>query len=254
MRPRLYRNNGDGTFTDVAEDVNLDKVLYTMGSNFGELNNDGDLDFYVGTGDPDFRSLMPSRMFINQSGTRFAEVTLSGHFGNIQKGHAVAFADFNNNGRQDIYMNMGGAWEGDTYQNLFFRNPGFDNNWLSLRLVGETSNRLAIGAQVKAVIQDDGVERTLHRVVGSGSSFGGNPFRVHLGFGAAEVVDRLVVTWPASDRQQTFTDVAANQHLRIRENADTISGMDVGSYPYAVGDTTDTRASDSPVVSARREE
>ncbi len=241
--PRLYRNDGDGTFTDVAADVNLDKVLYTMGSNFGELNNDGHLDFYVGTGDPDFRSLMPSRMFLNQSGTRFAEVTLSGHFGNIQKGHAVVFADLNNNGRQDIYMNMGGAWEGDTYQNLFFQNPGFDNNWLSIRLVGETSNRLAIGARVKAVVQDEGDERTLHRVVGSGSSFGGNPFRVHLGLGAAETVDRLVVRWPASDRQQTFTDVASNQHIRIREGTEAISTMDVASFPYALEDTTSVRTS-----------
>lgn len=240
--PRLYRNNGDGTFTDVADDANLDKVLYSMGSNYGELNNDGNLDFYVGTGDPDFRSLMPSRMFLNQSGHRFAEVTLSGHFGNIQKGHAVAFADFNHNGRQDIYMNMGGALVGDTYQNLFFKNPGFEKNWLAVRLVGTESNRSGIGARVKAVVRTGDSTRALRRVVGSGSSFGGNPFRVHLGLGEAEVVDRLVVTWPAADGRQVFTDVAANQHIRVREGAEEVSPLDVSSFSYPGDDTSSTEA------------
>lgn len=236
--PRLYRNNGGGTFTDAVNEANLDKVLYSMGSNYGELNNDGHLDFYVGTGDPDFRSLMPSRMFLNQSGRRFAEVTLSGHFGNIQKGHAVAFADFNQNGRQDIYMNMGGAVVGDTYQNLFFENPGFDQNSLTVRLVGTESNRLALGVRVEAVVDGARGERTLHRVVGSGSSFGGNPFQVHLGLGDAEAVDELVVRWPTSGREHSFTDVAANQHVRIEEGADEVETVEVSPFSYAVGDTT----------------
>jgi hypothetical protein len=66
--PRLFRNNGDGTFTDVTNETGLNKVMYTMGSNFGDLDNDGYLDFYVGTGDPDMRALMPNRMFRNGMG------------------------------------------------------------------------------------------------------------------------------------------------------------------------------------------
>jgi len=230
--PRLYRNNGDGTFTDVAKEVGLHKVLYTMGSNYGDLNNDGLLDFYVGTGDPDFRSLMPSRMFLNDNGDSFSEVTLSGHFGNIQKGHAVAFADFNNNGRQDIYMDMGGALEGDTYQNLFFRNPGFENNWLTIRVVGAESNRLGIGARIELVVKTEGRSRELHRVVRAGSSFGGNPYRTHIGLGAAQTVERLTVRWPASGQVQTFTEVPVNESIQIREGEDRISNVEMNAFQY----------------------
>jgi hypothetical protein len=51
-RPRLYRNNKDGTFTDVTREARLDQLLLTMGANFGDLDNDGWLDFYLGTGAP----------------------------------------------------------------------------------------------------------------------------------------------------------------------------------------------------------
>jgi hypothetical protein len=61
--------------------------------NFGDLDNDGWLDLYVGTGNPDLRSIIPNRMFRNVEGRRFEEVTLEGGFGHLQKGHATAFAD-----------------------------------------------------------------------------------------------------------------------------------------------------------------
>jgi hypothetical protein len=231
-RARLYRNNGDGTFTDTSTRSGLNKVLYTMGSNFGDLNNDGFLDFYLGTGDPDFRTLMPSRMFVNRAGGGFDEVTLSGRFGNIQKGHGVSFADMNHNGLQDIHMNMGGALEGDVYQNLFFRNPGFEGNWLTVRLVGVESNRMALGARITAVVREGGETREIHRVVSSGGSFGGNPFRQHLGLGSASSVERLVIEWPASGIVQTFTEVAPNRIVEITEGIDEVRELDLPSFEY----------------------
>jgi hypothetical protein len=55
----------------VSHELNVDKVLYTMGCNFGDLNNDGYSDFYAATGTPDFRSLIPNRMFLNQDENTF---------------------------------------------------------------------------------------------------------------------------------------------------------------------------------------
>ena len=72
-----------------------------MGSNFGDLDNDGWLDFYAGTGDPDLTTLIPNRMFRNADGKAFQEVTSSGGFGHIQKGHGVSFADLDNDGDFD---------------------------------------------------------------------------------------------------------------------------------------------------------
>ena len=66
----------------------------------------GFLDFYLGTGDPDFSSLIPNRMFRNAEGRRFQDVTTAGGFGHLQKGHGISFADLNNDGQQDIYEVM----------------------------------------------------------------------------------------------------------------------------------------------------
>ncbi len=88
--PCLYRNNRDGSFTDVTKGVKLNKVLYAMSGNFGDLDNDGWLDFYVGTGGPDYRALIPNRMFRNAEGNVFQDVTTSGGFGHLQKGAAIA--------------------------------------------------------------------------------------------------------------------------------------------------------------------
>ena len=87
----------------------------------------------------------------------------------------MAFGDVNDNGDQDIYMNLGGALEGDEYGNAFYANPGFDHRWVTLRLRGARSNRLAQGARVTVLVeQPDGSTRSIHRVVDSGGSFGGN--------------------------------------------------------------------------------
>ena len=89
-----------------------------MGSNFGDLDNDGWLDFYLGTGDPDLLTIMPNRMFRNAGGKFFQDVTTSGGFGNLQKGHGVSFADFDNDGDQDVHEDMGGAVSSDIYPNV----------------------------------------------------------------------------------------------------------------------------------------
>ncbi|MHC4711025.1 MAG: FG-GAP repeat domain-containing protein, partial [Planctomycetota bacterium] len=110
--PRLYRNRGNGTFEDVTEAAGLRRVLLPMGANFGDLDNDGWLDMYLSTGDPDYQSLMPNIMLRNDAGRRFQDVTTSGGFGHLQKGHGVAFADLDRDGDQDIYHQLGGFYPG----------------------------------------------------------------------------------------------------------------------------------------------
>lgn len=218
--PRIYKNKGDNTFEDVSRQLGIDDAIFTMGCNFGDLDNDGYEDFYLGTGDPDLMSVYPNRMFRNDGARKFLDVTSSGGFGNIQKGHGVGFGDFDNDGDQDIYMVMGGSHDGDIYQNALFENPiGNKNNWITIKLLGTTSNRLAIGARIKVVAEkEDGLKRVYHRVVTSGGSFGGSSLQVELGLLDAISISELEVIWP-NDQLTTefFEDIPVNKKIEIIE-------------------------------------
>jgi hypothetical protein len=218
-RAHLFHNKGDGTFADVSKEAHLDHVLQTMGCNFGDLDNDGWLDFYLGTGDPDFLTIVPNRMFRNAEGKFFQDVTTSGGFGNLQKGHAVSFADLNNDGQQDIYEDMGGAVSSDTYPNMLYLNPGTTNHWLKLQLVGVKANRSAIGARIKLTVQRPGGERVIYRTVNTGGSFGCNPLRQEIGLGDAIRIKSVEIHWPGSGTVQTLTGINPDQLYRIREDS-----------------------------------
>lgn len=219
----LYRNNQDGTFTNVAEEAGLNTNVFAMGSNFGDIDNDGYLDMYLGTGNPSYESIIPNRMFKSLGGESFADVTTSARVGHLQKGHAVSFADMDNDGDQDIYAQMGGAFEGDAFHNAFFLNPGQNaNSWISIVLEGTSSNRSAIGTRVKATFTENGIQRSVYRDVNSGGSFGASPLRREIGLGTAQKIDKLEILWHGGNDAQVFYDVKRNQFIRITEGSDEI--------------------------------
>ena len=130
-------------------EAGLDRVWLPMGSNFGDIDNDGFPDFYLGTGSPPFSYLVPNVLMHNVSGRRFEDVTIASGTGHLQKGHGVSFADWDRDGDLDLFLEAGGAVPGDKAHNVLFENPGHGNHWLTLRLVGTRSNRAAIGARVR---------------------------------------------------------------------------------------------------------
>ncbi len=231
----LYRNNRDGTFTDVTKDAGLDKVVFSMGANFGDIDNDGWPDMYFGTGNPDFKSLVPNKLFKNIGGKKFADVTTSSRTGNLQKGHGVAFADFRNNGIQDIFIEMGGAYRGDSYTSSLYMNPGQNNNnWIGLKLEGVKANKAAIGSRIKVTFTENGVKRSVYKDVNSGGSFGSNPLRQEIGIGQAKSIDEIEIKWAGSQTVQRFKNIAPNQFLHITEGNNKPEVIHLAKLTYKI--------------------
>jgi hypothetical protein len=201
-----------------------------MGCNFGDFDNDGFLDMYLGTGDPELTSLVPNRMFKNVAGRRFAEITAPSGTGHLQKGHGVSCADWDRDGDIDIFIEMGGVSIGDRYHNILFQNPGQGNHWLTLKLVGQKTNRAAIGARIKVVTAGN-EPLTIHRHVSSGSSWGANPLQQTIGLAQATRVALLEIHWPASGTTQTFRDIAADQAIEVVEYAKDVRKLDWKPVP-----------------------
>ena len=233
---RLYRGTAGGRFVEVAGRYGLTEPTAAMGSNFGDLDNDGYPDFYLGTGYPPYHSVMPNVMYRNREGRGFSNVTYAGGFGHLQKGHGVVFADLDNDGDQDVFQQMGGAFPGDRFGNALYENPGFGNHWITIELEGVRSNRSAIGARIRAVVDDErrGGRRSIYRHVNSGGSFGGNPLRQTLGLGGASRIERLEIHWPATGVTQTFTDVPMDRAIHVVEDEPSYSTPALRSFTFGV--------------------
>ena len=213
----LYQGDGKGGFQEVALEQKLTQLSIPMGANFGDLDNDGFPDFYLGTGYPNYEALMPNQMYHNQGGNGFANITTAGGFGHLQKGHAIVFADLDNDGDQDVFEQMGGAYPGDGFGDVLFQNPGFNHHWLKLKLIGTKSNRAAIGARIRVEITEAGKQRSVYCHVNSGGSFGASPLRKEIGLGEAESINLVEIHWPTSGMTQTFRDIKVDSCVEIRE-------------------------------------
>jgi hypothetical protein len=234
--PKLFHNNRNGTFTDMAEKMHLDKTLFGMGCNYGDLDNDGYLDIYVGTGHPFLDVLVPNRMFRNDGGKVFQDVTTSGGFGHLQKGHAIAWADIDNDGDQDVLAEMGGAFEADLARMALYQNPGNTNHWITLVLQGVKANRGGIGARIKVTVQRaDNSQRDIYLQAGTGGSFGSSSLQAEMGLGDAQRILAINIDWPGSHTKQTLTNIGMDRVVKITEGSKDVVVVERHAIPMGGG-------------------
>jgi hypothetical protein len=256
----LLKNKGDGTFEDVTAIANANPPGWFWGASFADFDNDGWQDLYIANGwvyndrgteiELEFLNNVVTHQDTYKTGLYFDPE----HFGRsswhgwernrylrnngdgtfLELGHAtgtdlilnsrgVAVADFWNRGVMDI------AISASTDRHALLKNEvGLQRNWLQVELVGTRSNRDAVGARLTL----RSGEKQQSREVVLGDGYGSqNSLRQHFGLGDLQVVDKLIVRWPASGSIQTFENLAANQIVRITESDDQLVTM---VYP-AVG-------------------
>lgn len=217
--PHLYVNQGDGTFENKAKEAGLSEINLTMGCSYADINMDGFLDIFLATGDPDYSTVVPNKVYLNSKSGQFYDVTSNGGFGHIQKGHAVGMADFDHDGDEDIYCVLGGVYEGDVFRNSLYHNPMEERQWLALDLEGTRSNHCSIGTRIRlSILNKEGELELFYRVIGAGTSFGGNSLIEIFGFENIEKIESIQIQWTHKNSVvQTFSNIPLNTLIKIVE-------------------------------------
>ncbi len=217
----LYRNQGDGEFTDMAGPAGFGPVsipFLGFGVRFFDFDNDGWKDVFVANGhvnpQMDAHSFGVSYaqralLFHNTGNGRFEEigqrVGAAMKAARVSRGAAVA--DFDNDGRLDLVITNLDA------SPVLLRNASAAGNWLRIRSVGGKSNRDGYGARVE--VTAGGVTQADEVRAGSSYASSSDP-RLHFGLGKAARADRVVVRWP-SGREDSIQNLPANQEIVVEE-------------------------------------
>jgi hypothetical protein len=167
-----------------------------------------------------FRTLQPNKMLRNNGGKYYQDVTTSGGFGHLQKGHGISFADIDNDGDQDVLASFGSIYYGDRFFASFFLNPGHCNSWIKVKLDGRVgrSNRAGIGARMHFMFSENGKQRHVHTIVSSGTGYGMNPLRQEVGLGKATSLESLTIVWPDKQREtQVFINLPVNVSIVVEQ-------------------------------------
>ena len=211
---KLYENNGEGLYRDNTQGLGLLKVHSTMGANFGDVNNDGYDDLYLGTGYPAIDSLVPNAFYFNNEGLSFVDKTHIYGLGHIQKGHGVAFADYDLDGDLDIFEQMGGFYLSDGFTNILYQNSNNTNNWIGIKLIGDKSGKIALGAKINLVCDN----KNYNSIVEPGGSFGSSSLIKVMGIQDCKNIDKLYITWPRDQSIQEINNISVNQYILIKES------------------------------------
>jgi subtilisin family serine protease len=238
QRNALFRNNGDGTFSDViaeAGDLALGGVSgLHWGNAFFDYDNDGDLDLYVtneGVG-----TITSNTLYRNDGDGTFSRVTeIAFPWDTAPSGAAAAVGDFNDDGALDLYAPsgiLGFGGRGAVYENLI----GSTGHWIKIDLRGTISHADAFGARVSVTTGGRSQLREVH----TGPV---ETLPLHFGLGDATVVDELRVRWP-SGLVETFSDLAVDRRFEIEEAS--------GCTPESGGDPSDPACAAVALLLERR--
>ena len=225
---KLYRNDGRGGFDDVTAATGLTRVVPAMGANFGDIDNDGFLDMYLGTGAPSYAALVPNVMFRNHGGRRFASTSRRPAApATCRRATASRSATSTATATTTCWLTWAGSCPATRTgrRSSGIRAAGTARSvcvWSAARATAPPS---ALGS-LHSYRQPDGTLAERHRVVTSGGSFGASAYLQRIGLGPAASVERLDVLWPASGLRQSFAAIAAGQTIEIRENVAAYRRLD----------------------------
>ena len=210
---RLYENKGNGIFTEQSYPSGIAMPagqFVGWSSSFIDYNNDGLADIYKTNGALKHLYGQEDQLFENTGDGKFKDVSTERgkYFLTKLVGRGACFGDYDNDGDIDGYivnLNDRGA---------FLRNnKGNQNNWVTLNLIGTTSNHDGIGSRVK--VTSGGKVQYAQKKSTTGYLSQNDP-RIHFGLANNNMVDKIEIRWP-SGKVQVLNNIKANQILTVKE-------------------------------------
>lgn len=232
----LLRNNGNGTFTDVAASTGVIGNVVCWGADFFDYDHDGRLDLYVAVSTDDYEGIAPNGgpndapsermesagpypnlLYRNTGAAGFVDVSLGSGANNGGKSFSTSLGDYDADGDLDIYVTNWWSVPGDStsalLENRHIPRGGSADDWLRIKLIGTQSNRDGIGARVW--LQSNVGWQMREKAMGSSYLAGGDPY-LHFGLGTTTTVPRLFVRWPSGTTEQ-YTNVPGGQIVTLIE-------------------------------------
>lgn len=207
----FFQNNGDGTFTDIAEATGTLFNSIGWGAVFLDAENDTDLDLYV-SGNYIPNPIYISSAFYENNGEGNFHIPESSGLGNdTGDSYSNAIGDFNNDGLPDIVV------ANSSNENVFLwqNQTTTANKWLKVALQGTESNRQGVGSLIEISI--DGNSQYRYTLCGEGYLSQNSSTEI-FGLGNAELVDYVKVKW-LSGVEDVLYDVTPNQKITITEGS-----------------------------------
>lgn len=209
----LYMNLGNGVFSDKSYYSGISVAsgqFVGWSSSFFDYDNDGDVDIFKSNGELKHTYGQEDQLFENIGDGKFKDISVERgqYFREENVGRGACLGDYDNDGDIDIYiMNL------DSHGMLLRNNQGNQNNWITLNLIGQSSNRDGVGSRIKIIA--GGKVQTAQKKSTTGY-LSQNDSRVHFGLAKNDVVDRLEIKWP-SGKFQVLENLKANQILTVKE-------------------------------------
>ena len=214
----LLKNNGDGTFTNVATETGTSFDSVGWGSVFLDADNDGLLDIYVSSSENGNGSLISSAFYHQQDDETFTIPQDIGFNTDLRESYTNAIGDINNDGKPEIVVGN------DTDNNFLWQNNTInENNWLKVKLEGVVSNKDGIGNTIE--INVDGQSQYRYTLAGEGY-LSQNSFYEFFGTGLSNLIDYVKVTWTSTGATETFNNIEANQSITIKEGIGILNDND----------------------------
>lgn len=218
----LMKNNGDGTFSEIAISVGVSFDRISWGANFVDMNNDGRLDLYVsGFDDTNNNGEVSAAFYFQNQDTSFTRILSNGFETDLANSYGNASGDFDNDGYLDIVVANRDPYTFDLWNNRY--HELLLNKWLKVSLEGVESNRDGYGSRIEISINGE----KQYRVTTSVESYLSQNSDVEtFGVGDAATIDYVKITW-LSGHIDLIEDVRANQTLTIVEGQSPLTVEDV---------------------------